>query len=554
MTTCMTRLGVSAAALFAALLLTGCGGGVAATGGTVAGSGTGTSTSGSGSSGTGSTGSGSAGGTTGTPYVAGQYLPVSSFAAKCASPRSGTDPFTNMTYPDVQGTSTDENNYLRSWTHQYYLWFDQVPDLNPASYTTADYFQLMKSSATTSSGAPEDKPQFHFSYVTSAWEALESQGVQAGYGVDFVVLAPLPPRSIRVAYVEPNAGAQAASLARGATVQSIDGTDVNVPDQAGVNVLIAGLQPITLGETHTFVVLDVGASTPRTVTLTAANVIETPVPVATTITSNGSKVGYIQFNSHIQTAESELVDAFTTLKQQGVSDLVLDLRYNGGGLLDIASEVAFMIAGSAQTTGRTFELQQFNSKYPTTNPFVGGAITPTLFHSTSQGFSVPLGQTLPSLNLNRVFVLTGAGTCSASESIMNSLRGINVAVIQIGSTTCGKPYGFYPQENCGTTYFSIQFRGVNDQGFGDYSDGFSPSNTLSPPGVTIPGCSVADDFNHALGDVNEGQLSAALSYRTGDVCTVPPTGSGIRGEKEAVRSALEVTAHSPIRDMRILRQ
>ena len=54
-------------------------------------------------------------------------------------------------------------------------------------------------------------------------------------------------------------------------------------------------------------------------------------------------------------------------------------------------------------------------------------------------------------------------------------------VIEIGSTTCGKPYGFYPQDNCGTTYFSIEFRGVNDQGFGDYTDGFSPGQHASIP-------------------------------------------------------------------------
>ena len=61
-------------------------------------------------------------------------------------------------------------------------------------------------------------------------------------------------------------------------------------------------------------------------------------------------------------------------------------------------------------------------------------------------------------------MLTGDNTCSASESIINSLRGIGVEVIQIGLTTCGKPYGFYPQDNCGTTYFSIEFKGVNAQG------------------------------------------------------------------------------------------
>jgi carboxyl-terminal processing protease len=535
MTTRMLPMGAMLGTAVAALVLAGCGGGG---GGSTAAP----------MSGTGSTGSSSSG----TTYVPGQYLAAAQYAAKCASPRSGTDPVTNVKYPDVLGTSTDENNYLRSWTHQLYLWFDQVPDLDPSQYTTAAYFPLLKTSAMSPSGAPVDK--FHFTYATSVWESLSVQGVQAGYGVSFEVVATMPPRTVVVTSVDPNASGPAATLARGDLVQSIDGTDINAPDAASVAILNAGLQPATIGESHTFTVLDVGATMPRTVTLIAANVTETPVPLVTTLMSNGAKVGYILFNDHIATSESELISAFTTLQQQGVSDLVLDIRYNGGGYLDIASEVAFMIAGTTRTSGHTFQLQQFNSQYPTTNPVTGGAITPTLFHATSQGFSGPSGQALPSLNLVRVFVLTGAGTCSASEAIMNGLRGVNVQVIQVGSTTCGKPYGFYPQDNCGTTYFSIEFRGVNDQDFGDYTDGFSPANTVSPAGVVIPGCSVADDFNHALGDPNEGRLSAALAYRTGGVCSVPPTGSGIAGMKEAERPGLAVTARAPIREISIYRQ
>jgi carboxyl-terminal processing protease len=512
-----------------ALLITGCGGGSSA----------------------GSTGTTGSTGTSTSTYVAGQYLSADNYAAKCASPRSGTDPVTNIAYPDVQGTATDENNFLRSWTHQLYLWFDQVPDLDPSQYTTADYFPLLKTSAVTASNQPVDR--FHFTYTTAFWESLSIQGVEAGYGVDFDVIASTPPRNITVAYVDPNASGQAATLARGAVVQSIDGVDINADDQTSVDTLNAGLQPATVGETHTFVVLDAGATTPRTLTLTAANVTETPVPTVSTLTSNGAKIGYILFTDHIATAEKELITAFTTLQTQGVTDLVLDIRYNGGGYLDIASEVAYMIAGSAQTSGQTFELQQFNSQYPTTNPVTNSAITPTLFHATSQGFSVASGAALPSLNLSRVFILTGSGTCSASESIINSLRGINVQVIEIGSTTCGKPYGFYPQDNCGTTYFSIQFRGVNAQNFGDYPEGFSPANTVDPVGYTIPGCSVADDFSHALGDPNEAQLSEALAYQAGGACTVSPTGSALLGMKHTAVPGLEVRARSAAHDIRILR-
>ena len=105
---------------------------------------------------------------------------------------------------------------------------------------------------------------------------------------------------------------------------------------------------------------------------------------------------------------------------------------------------------------------------------------------------------------------------------MNGLRGVGVEVIQIGSTTCGKPYGFYPTDNCGSTYFTIQFQGVNELGFGDYPDGFAPENTgLSGGnfvGVSVPGCSVGDDFSKALGDPTENRLAAALQYREDGSC------------------------------------
>jgi hypothetical protein len=103
------------------------------------------------------------------------------------------------------------------------------------------------------------------------------------------------------------------------------------------------------------------------------------------------------------------------------------------------------------------------------------------------------------------------------------LRGVNVEVYIIGSTTCGKPYGFYPMDNCGTTYFSIQFRGENAKNFGDYSDGFSPANQTGVVGTTVPGCSVADDFTHELGDPAEGRIAAALAFRASNnqVCPAP---------------------------------
>jgi hypothetical protein len=101
------------------------------------------------------------------------------------------------------------------------------------------------------------------------------------------------------------------------------------------------------------------------------------------------------------------------------------------------------------------------------------------------------------------------------------LRGENVQVIQIGYTTCGKPNGFHPEDNCGTTYFTIEFKGVNAAGFGDYTDGFAPSNSLAPGGSRVPGCSVADDFTHELGDPSEARFAAAIDYMGTSSCPTP---------------------------------
>src|SRR6266513_786577 len=215
---------------------------------------------GGGGGGGGSTGS-MGGGTSWTPGV---YLPESHFAAQCAAPRSGTDPVTHRPFPDVAGTAVDENNWLRSWTNDLYLWYSEAPDLNPANYTTAAYCPLLVSSGTDAQGQPKDK--FHFTYPTSTWEALATAGMNVGYGAQFIAVQPAPPRRILVAYTEPGSPAvmAPASLARGASVLSVDGVDaVNANDQASVDTINAGLGPATVGESHTFSILDPGAASPR---------------------------------------------------------------------------------------------------------------------------------------------------------------------------------------------------------------------------------------------------------------------------------------------------
>jgi len=486
-----------------------------------------------------------------TSWTAGTFQPASTFAGQCATPRTGTDPTTGRPYPDRPGSRTTENNWLRSWSHDLYLWYRELPDRDPASLATPEYFNILKTTATTPSGNPKDK--FHFTYTTTEWIALSQSGIEAGYGANWVVLASRPPRRVVVAFNEPGSPAAAANLQRGAQVLAVDGVDmVNASDTNSVNILNAGLYPSAAGASHTFSILDQGASSARTVTMVSANVTSTPVQNVSRLNTRSGVVGYILFNDHIATSEQLLINAFSEL--QGVADLVLDVRYNGGGYLDIASEVAYMIAGAAPTAGKAFERTVFNDKYPNTDPVAGGPLTPVPFHTVSQGFSGARNQPLPTLGLGRVFVITSPNSCSASESIMNGLRGASVQVIQIGTTTCGKPYGFYPQDNCGTTYFTIEFQGVNAQNFGDYPDGFSPANTASSPGVSLPGCSVGDDFTRALGDPSEARLAAALGYRENQSC---PAAAAASEDPDLVKGAARsdgLMAKAPWREIRLYRR
>lgn len=475
---------------------------------------------GSDSSGTGSVNRGGGSGT--TTWTAGIFPSSHIYKSRCETPRTGTNSETGSAWSDMQGTALHEKQWLRSWSNELYLWYDEIIDRNPALYAVPEYFDLLKTDAVLPSGRPKDN--FHFTYETEVWRQVSQSGIVFGYGLAWAVLSPTVPREIRVAYTEPNTPATnaPANLARGATLLEIDGIDVvNTINPTEINAINAALNPTEEGESHSFTFLDLDSDSPRTFTMQSGSFVSSPVQKVQTVATANGNVGYMLFKDHIATAEEQLVDGVEQLVAEGITDLVLDMRYNGGGFLAIASQLAYMIAGNARTQGEIFEQLQFSDKYPDTNPITGQPLTATPFYSETLGFSATEGQPLPTLNLNRVFVLTGPRTCSASESLINSLRGVDVEVIQIGSTTCGKPYGFYPADNCGTTYFSIQFTGANAKGFGEFSDGFSPENTTGIVGTTLPGCSVADDYTHDFGDPDEARFAAALAYRETETCPAP---------------------------------
>ena len=162
----------------------------------------------------------------------------------CAQPRAGTS--------DKQGTLDDEKKFLKAWSDDLYLWYSEIPSVDPAQYATAlAYFNVLKTNAKTASGNPKDK--FHFTYDTTVWNQLSQSGVEAGYGFQVVLLSPAPPREAVIAYTEglpatdPNNHIQ-----RGTHILTIDGVDLQ--NGTDVNTLNNGLFPAGAGETHTFVV------------------------------------------------------------------------------------------------------------------------------------------------------------------------------------------------------------------------------------------------------------------------------------------------------------
>ena len=467
-------------------------------------------------------GCGGGGGSSGTPVVGTPDTgstepagPSASFAQQCAS--NNTLAAANLR----TSTLNTEKKWLRAYFDEAYLWRDEVPAVNPnlALYSGTDayvamdnYFEALKTPNLTGTGQRRDR--FSFTYSTADWKALSDSGIEAGYGIEWTMASTTAPRQIRVAYVEAGSPAALAGITRGDQLVTADGVSADANDSAGIDTLNAALYPSKAAAPHTFTFSRIsGGMVTRSVT--SAAVTRTPVPIASIVTTPmGKRAGYVLFNDHNAPSEGQLITAMRGFQAQGVQELVLDLRYNGGGYLYVASELATMIAGTARTAGQTFETLRYSAKRSSEN-------VSTPFYNIScnlVGNACTQQEPLPQLNLSRVYVLAQSGTCSASESVINGLRGVGVDVVLVGGKTCGKPYGFTSKDNCGISYFPIEFAGVNAQGFGDYADGFEPTTNGTAGTRFVKGCTVADDLSRALGDTSEAMLATALGHADRGSC------------------------------------
>lgn len=422
-----------------------------------------------------------------------------SLLAACGG--GGSSPTTANSAQDVQKT----------WVHGHlddvYLWYDEIISVPPSSYATApDYFDAL---------LVKSRDRFSFSLPLAKAVSTLQGGLETGYGVKWGWAAT---GRLYAYYVDPNSPASAA-ITRGTEVTAINGQAVATASSSYVN---SALYPGQEGASVNLTFRVPGTNTTRTTDITSATFSTTTVepPLILTL-AGGAKAGYLLFNEHLFTSEPVLVDALTFLKQQGVSELVLDLRYNSGGYLFIAKELASMVAG-ATVQGKVFEKLLFNGKHPEKTNAPNNTFT---FNAQdSKGVSLPL------LGLSRVFVLTGSSTCSASEAVINGLLP-HVQVVLIGGTTCGKPYGSIQTDNDQQAYFALQFEGVNANGTDDYKSGFSPT------------CRVSDDLNYPLGDSREARLNAALYYMSYSTC--PPT-AAVALPKQALSSAIPISGEAQL--------
>ncbi|NND64916.1 MAG: peptidase, partial [Gammaproteobacteria bacterium] len=183
----------------------------------------------------------------------------------------------------------------------------------------------------------------------------------------------------------------------------------------------------------------------------------------------------------------ELDTAFAGLIDAEINELILDLRYNGGGLVDVATFLASLLVGPNEA-GEVFARLEFHTSQSALDEDL------TFFSEFN------------ALDLDRLFVLTTGGTASASEMIISGLEPY-IEVITMGETTFGKPVGQIGIPFCGKVLFPVAFEVSNAVDFGGYYDGLAPH------------CELEDDLGHALGDTNEGLLAEALQFMDSGLCS-----------------------------------
>lgn len=416
----------------------------------------------------------------------------------------------------------DIQNFIWNGLNLYYLWQADVPNLSdtrfanqkelnaflngyPKPETLFESLLYKPESLYPAPGQAVDR----FSWIVDDYLELEGalQGTTNNNGVEFGLSYKTSGSNEIIGwvrYIIPNSNASTKNIKRGDVFYGVNGTQLT----------LSNYQSLLFGSNNDYTLnladINNGAFTPngRNIALTKTVLDENPILVNKVIVSGSHKIGYLMYNGFYANYDNKLNDAFGALKSEGITDLVLDLRYNGGGSVETSARLASMITGAY--TGQVFAKQQWNAKiesyYDANDP-----------ESLKNFFTDKIGTTaINSVGMTKIYILTAAGTASASELVINGLKPY-INVIQIGDITTGKNVGSvtlydsptFGKENRNPNHrYAMQpivLKIVNSLGFGDYQNGLQPTYVLKE---TIGNLDV-------LGSPTEPLLSLAIGKITG---------------------------------------
>ncbi len=374
---------------------------------------------------------------------------------------------------DTVSQSKDSLNLSQqvyTYMHEWYLWNEDIPAID----TTGLYQQgsLDTAVALMNTLRKKENPTDRWSYIekSSTYNEYFNKGQYEGYGLRMGVDAD---NQLRVAYVFTDAPFYRAGVGRSWIIKAINGKSA-----------VGLLEDNTLSQelensTNTFDFVDPQGNT-STQSITKSKVGINSVLYKNVYEVDGKKVGYLVFNNFLATSIPELRQAFQFFEQQDIADLILDLRYNGGGRVNIAQYIASNLLGS-KGAGQPFVKFLYNNRQSAENETI-------LFIKPEYTF-----------NLNRLLVIASDGTASSSELVINGLKPF-MDVILIGNHTYGKPVGSRPDTYGEYTVSLINFKTVNQLDQGDYYEGL-PADALVP-----------DDLTRDFGNPEERRLKEALYY------------------------------------------
>lgn len=349
----------------------------------------------------------------------------------------------------------------------FYFWRENIPPgINPTSFTS--FSSLLD--------AMLYKPIDKWSYTTTKaeFDALTRAGQFAGHG--FVQSIDVE-GNLRIGAVFKNSPAEQAGFRRSTKILAINGKTTE--EILATNSLSEVIGAREVGVVNNFRIQDPDG-TIRDVAVNKAIVTQNTVMHYQIETIGNKKIGYLVFMGFRESSISELNVAFGDFKAAGVTDLIIDFRYNGGGFVNVAEYLANMIAPSS-AMGQVLAKYTFNSR------------------QTSREESIRIGANSLNLNLQRMVAITSPGTASASELVINGLDPF-MDMKLVGEQTGGKPVGAYVIQIADQVLVPITFKTVNANGVGDYYEGLAVDKE------------VIDGLDKDWGDPEEARYKEAVHY------------------------------------------